>query len=185
MKIVIVNGSVRTGRYSIHVSVYLKEILAEMEGVDVEFLDIKEFDFPVMEERMRFLDSVPDNMQDFSKALFEADGIILVSPEYNGSYSGALKNTLDYFKAEYERKPMALVTVSGGRMGGANAMHHLQAWAIHVKGIVSPYKLYVDYVDKKFDKNGSLLTKDFERPVKSFLDKFLWLTEAVRNHIGK
>lgn len=180
MNIVIVNGSVRNGRYSIHVSNFLKEVLNANSENNVEMLDIKEYNFPVMEERMRFLEIVPDKMRLFSEKLSEADGIILVTPEYNGSYSGALKNTLDYFSSEYERKPMALVTVSGGKMGGANAMHHLQAWAIHVKGIVSPYKLYVDFVDKKFDATGLLINEDFKRPVLSFIDKFLWLTSAIK-----
>ncbi len=182
MKIAIINGSVRTGRYSIHVSRFLKEILEKDSNVQVEMLDILDYNFPVMQERMQYLEDIPAGMQSFSDKMNKADGIILVSPEYNGSYSGSLKNTLDYFRAEYERKPMGLVTVSGGKMGGANAMHHLQAWVIHVKGIVSPYKLFVDFVDKKFSKNGTLQTPEFERSVKSFLNNFKWLTTAIAKH---
>jgi azobenzene reductase len=182
MKIAIINGSRRKGRFSVHVSEYILKSLKKDVGIDVKMLDIKEYDFPVMEERMRFLDKIPPGMEDFSQTMKEADGLIFVTPEYNGSYSGALKNTLDYFKSEYDNKPMGLVTVSDGKMGGANAMHHLQAWAIHVKGIVSPHKLYVSNVGQKFNQNGELLDESFSSSVDRFLEKYLWLCRAISSY---
>jgi len=179
MKFVVLNGSVRKGRKSVNVSRFIYERLSAIEGCEVELLDILDYNFPVMEERMKFLEQVPDNMKKFSEAMDEADGLIIVTPEYNGSYSGALKNTLDYFKTEYEQKSMGLVTVSAGKMGGANAMHHLQAWAIHVKGIVSPFKLYVGNVGDKFTVDGDLLDLSLNKSVDNFLDKFLWLSKAI------
>lgn len=178
MKLVIINGSLRKGRNSIHVSRYLEQLLKQ-QSYDVNLLDIKDFNFPVMEERMRFLEEVPPRMPLFSDLLNRADGLLIVSPEYNGSYSGALKNTLDYFKSEYERKSMGLVTVSTGKTGGINAMHHLQAWAIHVKGIVSPYKLLVDQVEEKFASDGVLTDKGFEKVAQKFLKEFIWLSERM------
>lgn len=178
MNLVIINGSQRTGRNSIHVSRYLESSLEEKD-VRVRLLDIGEFRFPVMEERMRFLDELPPRMQEFSDVLLQADGIILVTPEYNGSYSGALKNTLDYFKSEYEWKPMGLVSVSTGKLGGVNALHHLQAWAIHVKGIVCPYKLQVDHVDQRFNNQGELSDPGFSKTAGAFLDRMLELTNAI------
>lgn len=178
MKIAIINGSSRQGQKSILVSRFLHHRLTSL-GTVTSLLDVASYNFPVMEERLRFLTEPPAGMVEFSQKMQEAQGLILVTPEYNGSYSGALKNTLDYFKAEYERKVFGLVTVSNGRMGGANAMHHLQAWAIHVKGIVSPYKLYVDEVENQFDESGNLLQGSLEKKLDPFLTSFLWLTQAI------
>ncbi len=180
MKIAIVNGSVRNGRKSFWVSQYLHELLQHAEGLESSLLDIKEYDFPVMQERMRYLHEVPQEMEAFSKTLMEANGIILVSPEYNGSYSGALKNTLDYFKPEYVKKAFGLVTVSAGKMGGVNAMHHLQSWVLHVKGVVSPFNLYVGEVEEKFDETGQLIDASFPKKVELFLKEFFWLTNALK-----
>ncbi len=180
MKIVIVNGSARIGRKSYWVSKYLYELLSQAEGIDCQLLDVKEYDFPIMEERMKYLESVPDEMKKFSHYLMEANGIILVTPEYNGSYSGALKNTLDYFKPEYVKKAFALVTVSAGKLGGANAMQHLQAWVLHVKGVVSPFKLFVGEVEEKFDDDGQLTDPSFPVKVQPFLKEFFWLTHALK-----
>lgn len=178
MKIAILTGSVRTGRKSIRVSKYLEKRL-KASGIEVFFLDLLDYNFPIMEERMRFLPLVPPRMKEFSSILSQVDGLIIVSPEYNGSYSGVLKNTLDYFKSEYIRKPIGLVTVSSAKFAGVNAMQHLQAWAIHVKCIVSPYKLMVDWVEEKFSPDGDLLDQDFEESVDTFTDNLFWLIRVI------
>lgn len=180
MKFVLINGSSRKGRKSIHVSRFIASLIEKQGNHSCDLLDVAEYKFPIMEERLRFLEELPEGMREFSDKLSAADGIIIVSPEYNGSYPGVLKNTLDYFKPEYEQKPMALVTVSEGRMGGANAMHHLQAWAIHVKGILSPYKLYVSRVDEKFNPDGQLIQGEFAKSAELFLSHFYWLAAAIQ-----
>ena len=100
MKIAIIVGSIRLNRQSIKVGKYLSGLLDRM-NVNHTLLDLIDYPFPVMEERFRFLDEPAEWMTSFGNTLDEADGIIIVTPEYNGSYSGALKNALDYFKPEY------------------------------------------------------------------------------------
>jgi len=179
MKIAIILGSVRKNRKSSHAGFYLESLLGKTEGISPVLLDLQDYSFPVMEERFRNLQDPPEGMAEFSRHLTEADGIIIVSPEYNGSYSGALKNTLDYFKQEYFRKPMAVVTVSDGVMGGVNASHHLLSWILHVKGIASPFKLMVRNVGETFDDAGKLLDEDFAVRANSFVSEFLWLSKAI------
>ncbi len=179
MKIAIILGSVRENRRSVNVAKLLNELLKKRGGVEVELLDLKEYSFPVMEERLRFLKNPPDGMIDFSATLDSADGIIIVSPEYNGSFSGVLKNTLDYFKDEYFKKAVGVVTVSSGSLGGVNASHHLLSWALHVKAIPSPFKLMVQNVDDLFNEDGELSDNDLGDRSEKFLKEFLWLTESL------
>jgi azobenzene reductase len=179
MKIAIILGSVRKNRKSSRVGMYLKTLLDIENKAEAELLDLMEYPFPVMEERFRNLTNPPKGMAEFSRIMAEADGIMIVTPEYNGSYSGALKNTLDYFKFEYMKKPMGIVTVSDGIWGGINASHHLMAWALHVKAIPSPFKLMVQNISLLFDENGELTDPGFEGRAKKFLNEFLWLTNAI------
>lgn len=179
MKIAIILGSIRRNRKSIHVAVYLQKLLRGIDGIDPVLLDLRDYSFPVMEERFRFLDNPPEGMAEFSQHLKSADGIIMVSPEYNGSYSGALKNTLDYFKQEYHKKPMGVVTVSDGQWGGINASHHLLLWILHVKAVASPFKLMVQNVSALFNDEGLLLNEEFSLLARDFLDEFLWLTKSI------
>ncbi len=179
MKIAIILGSIRENRRSIDVAKLLDGLLKNRVGIEVELLDLKEYSFPVMEERFRFLENPPEGMAEFSKIIGDADGIILVSPEYNGSFSGVLKNALDYFKDEYFKKAVGVVTVSSGLFGGVNASHHLLSWALHVKAIPSPFKLMVQNVDSLFNVNGELTDIDFGDSSEKFLNDFLWLVESL------
>ena len=55
-----------------------------------------------------------------------SDAFIIVSPEYNASYPGSLKNIMDYFFTEYAGKPFGIISVSSGIIGGVNALKNLQ-----------------------------------------------------------
>jgi len=179
MKIAIIVGSVRQNRQSGGVAGYLAEMLKSKYQVDFEYLDLLDYNFPVMEERLRMTPDPKPAWLEFSQKLKSSDGILIVSPEYNGSYPGALKNVLDYFKPEYTGKVFALATVSDGQWGGINAAHHLQSWVIHVKGILSPQKLHVPNVGKLFDSEGAPSREDFVRHADVFIKDLLWLSRAI------
>jgi len=179
MKIAIILGSVREDRKSDKVATYLMRLLEKQFEVETIMLDLLDYSFPVMKERFRLLENPSESMSEFSTILNQSDGIIIVTPEYNGSYSGALKNTLDYYKQEYVRKPMGVVTVSSGSWGGINASHHLLSWILHVKAIPSPYKLMIQNVNSVFKDNNELLDEKFEGKASDFLKEFIWLTGAI------
>jgi NAD(P)H-dependent FMN reductase len=110
--------------------------------------------------------------------MFEADAFILVTPEYNGSYSPAMKNMLDHFPKQHH-KAFGIVTASPGAMGGMRAAMQLQQLVFAFFGIGSPYMLVVPGVDKKFDIEGNLLDEGFKKSVDLFLKEFIWLSEKV------
>jgi NAD(P)H-dependent FMN reductase len=182
MKITIILGSIRKNRKSGHVAYHLKKLVGDVEGVDAQLLDLRDYPFPVLEERYRFLENPPEYMKEFSRKMSESDGIIIVTPEYNGSYSGALKNALDYFKPEYHKKPMGVVTVSDGQWGGINASHHLLSWILHVKAIPSPFKLMVQNAGDVFDGDGNLTDEKFDSRAGKFIDEFLWLSKSIASN---
>ena len=180
MKITIISGSNRIGRQSDKVARYIASMAKTKEDVhETSVLDIHDFNFPVMEERHGRLENPPARLEEFHLAMASADAIIIVTPEYNGGMSGALKNTLDYFRHEYSKKPMAAVTVSGGNFGGVNALHQLWYWMLHVGAIVSPTKLLVSNVASIFDEDGQATDERFIRNAGKSVDELIWLTKKI------
>lgn len=112
-KIALISGSNRSGNKSGQLAKWLVEFAQNHHKVQaVQFLDVAAFQFPVMDERLGILDPPHKGLEEFSAALHAADLILIVTPEYNGGMAGSLKNTLDYFRKEFHRKPVGAITVS-------------------------------------------------------------------------
>ena len=110
--------------------------------------------------------------------MFTADAFILVTPEYNGSYSTAMKNLLDHFPKQYH-KVFGIVTASPGAFGGIRAAMQLQQVIYGLFGIGSPHMLIVPTVDKKFNAEGVLIDPAFAKNIDVFVNEFLWLAEKI------
>ena len=183
LKITIVSGTKRLGRKTPKVGAYLEKLFKEHPEVqEVNLLDVATYDFPVMEERRGRLDNPPAGLDEFGEALDRADAIVFISPEYNGSYAGAFKNTIDYFRKEFERKPIGVVTVSDGRLGGVNASHDLQKLILALGGYAMPKKLMVSNVGRVFDDNGEVVDKKKKKSAPAFAAELLWLATAIQHH---
>ena len=175
----IILGSTRRGRQSDKPARWIERRLRETGRCEVELLDLAEYDFPIMEERLTMRDDPPPRAQEFSDKLRMADAIVIVTPEYNSGYPGVLKNTLDYFYSEYYRKPFGVVTVSGGGFGGITCFQSLLAVLQKVRGIV-PAHLPISSVQKTFDPAGNLVDPSYEKRASVFMDELLWYAEALR-----
>jgi NAD(P)H-dependent FMN reductase len=179
-KIAIVCGSARLGRQTPKAVNHLAKILEKNDQVEkLTVLDILDYNFPIMEERRGKNPNPPARLDEFGDILDEADALVFASPEYNGSFSGALKNTLDYFYKEYSKKPIGIMMVSGGGRGGINASHDLQKYILALGAFPMPYKLLVANVTKVFDEGGHLVDERLENSFQKFADELLWLTEGV------
>ena len=110
--------------------------------------------------------------------MLNANAFILLTPEYNGSYSAALKNILDHFPKQHH-KVFAIATASTGMLGGIRAALQLQELIYALFGIGSPYMLVTPQVDKKFDEEGNLLDPNFKKSIDIFINEFIWLAEKI------
>ena len=179
-KIAIVSGSARLGRQTPKAVNHLAKILESNDQVEkVTILDVAEYNFPIMLERRGRNPNPPERLDEFGDILDEADALVFASPEYNGSFSGALKNTTDYFYKEYSKKPIGILMVSGGMRGGINASHDLQKYILSIGAFPMPYKLLVANVTKIFDETGKLTDEGTDASFKKFVDELLWLTEGI------
>jgi NAD(P)H-dependent FMN reductase len=123
MHVALILGSIRTERLSERPALYLKKQL-EDAGHTVNFLDLRELDIPLFADAPE----VPAGATRFIEGITSAEAIIIVTPEYNHSYSSALKSAIDYLrKREFLHRPVAVVGVSDGLVGGARAIAALRA----------------------------------------------------------
>src|SRR6185295_9991652 len=97
MKIEIISGSARQNSVTKRVALHLSKRLKETTNHEIGFIDMHQWNLPSLQSVFKSVDTTPDEFKALAKRIFEADAFILVSPEYNGSYSPALKNFLDHF----------------------------------------------------------------------------------------
>jgi NAD(P)H-dependent FMN reductase len=178
MKIEIISGSPRSNGLSHRVAIHLKQWLDSHTENETAIIDMKDWEIPPIQSVWGTPDAAPQEFKELAKRMMEADAYILVSPEYNGSYSPAMKNLLDHFPKRH-RKPFGIVTASPGAMGGMRASQQLLLLVPALFGIASPYLLVVPAVDKKFAEDGSLLDESFENSVHNFISEFLWMAEKL------
>src|SRR5947209_2374733 len=106
--IAIISASIRTGRHSHRVAMYFKKFIEENNLGAAEILDLNEYQFPLFNERLKFQPSPSAPVLDFANRVKSADGVIIVTPEYNGGYPAAIKNVVDLLYDEWFKKPIAI-----------------------------------------------------------------------------
>lgn len=115
----VIAGTTRDGRWSIHAARFVHQTLAKRPNVETEIIDIADLDLHV--------DTAGQGAADprYQQAMVKADGIVIVSPEYNHSFPGLLKHVLDTCLPEYIHKAAGVVGVSAGAFGGTRVIANL------------------------------------------------------------
>ena len=169
MKFLNIVGTAREGRKSIRAARKIDDVF-QNQGHETFFYDLKEKDIPPVGNRT-YTDEepVPEDIKDLREKVLEADCIVLVVPEYNHSYPGILKTALDYMYPEYDEKPFAYVTVSGGGIGGVRALSHLHDVTLEYGGQPGP-DLPVSNVSSTLNEDGEVIKKDYEGRFESFAE---------------
>ncbi|MDD3107786.1 MAG: NAD(P)H-dependent oxidoreductase [Alistipes sp.] len=178
--IVIISSSVRTGRLSHRVALYLHRYLTEHQLADAEILDLKSYRFPLFEERFSLQENLPDKLVDFTERLVASDGTILVSPVYNASFPASLKNVIDLYLNEWYHQPVAVVSVSSGKVPGIATVQALQALMLKLGALVVPRLSTVIAVDQVLNEEGEPQNPvAFEELMRPMLDELLWLIQQT------
>ena len=186
MNILIISGSIRTGRKSHDVAVELQKRFVSQGLQDTHVLDLAVYTLPVLEEKyLPGNNYMPEGLTDIQQMLDAADAMIFLSPEYHGSYTGALKNAVDYFWKEFQRKPIGVVAVASGRMGGINASSHMQQLILSLGAFPMPYKLLIPTVQNAFDDSGLITDEFLSKSFDKFVSEYLWFAEAIADRKAK
>jgi FMN reductase len=164
IRVVGINGSLRDGSYT-RLAVRLALQGAEEVGAQTQLIDLREYDLIFCEGKVG-KDAPPDVLR-LRQEVKQAQGIILGTPEYHGSFSGVLKNALDLMGfGEFEGKMVGLVGVSGGKIGATNALNSLRTVGRALHAWVVPEQVSVPEAWRMFDTTGNLKDPRLEDALK-------------------
>jgi len=110
MRFLIISSSIREGRLSHRVALFWQSYLAR-HGITPTLLDLQEKQYPLFSERLKFMPSPPREAVEVSEMVREADAVIIVAPEYNGSFPASLKNVIDLLNDEWRHQPVGISSV--------------------------------------------------------------------------
>lgn len=178
MKIEIISGSPREASITVRIAKHLLEVLKKEKDVEVDLIDVRDFNLPFVQTVWTTQDKVPAEFKELGERIFAANAFILVSPEYNGGYSPALKNLLDHFPKQ-AHKTFGIATGTDGALGAMRSAQQLIQMVAAFFGILSPYLLLTPHADKKFDEKGKLLDEGFQKSIDTFVKEFLWTAERI------
>jgi NAD(P)H-dependent FMN reductase len=172
----IISSSIRIGRNSHRVALYFQDFMQAHHLAEVEIIDLKHYNFPLFDERIQFQKKPKKNALEFAEKIKSADGILIVTPEYNGGYPASLKNAIDLLYDEWLHKPIAISTVSTGFAGGAQALISLQftLWKMKAQMITATFP--VPDVVHVFDKLGHAISKSETDPL-----AHIFINELITN----
>lgn len=179
MKITIVSGSPRKNSVTVRVALFLRKYFSEKYPAhQFELVNLQDFQVPFIEKVWSTIHDVPDEFKPMAEKIYSTDAFVLVTPEYNGSMSSALRNLFDHFPKQ-TKKAFGIVTASDGAMGGIRAAVAMQNQICAWFGVPCPYMLLVGNVDKRFTADGTLNEEKFMNNIMNFSTEFIWLAEAV------
>jgi NAD(P)H-dependent FMN reductase len=177
--IAIISPSIRRGRKSHRVALYLESYIKENNLAKTEIIDLKEYRFPLFDERLNRQDDPMPEALLFAEKIRNADGVIIVAPEYNGGYPASLKNVIDLLYDEWKRKPVAVTTVSDGSFGGTQVVTSLQFSLWKIGALTVPAMFPVPMVADAFDELGNPADKaSADKRSSRFISALIWHMEA-------
>ena len=170
IQVVAIPGSVRPGNFTGKALAVLADELRQNPGIDLELIDTAGIDFP-----LPGMSNGSPAVKRFQETVSSADGIILATPEYHGSFSSVMKLVIENmgFPSGLSGKPVALLGVAAGRIGAIKALEHLRSVCSHVGAIVLPGPISVAGVQQVFDEQGNCLDKGVEQEIRSLAGKLL------------
>ncbi|MGD9629909.1 MAG: NADPH-dependent FMN reductase [Pyrinomonadaceae bacterium] len=169
-------GTSRKERESEKVAKWVLSKMAEREEIETRLFDVRDFDLP----RDHYGTEIGDSFPEWRDAIIRADGLVIVSPEYNHGYPGVLKSVLDVLLKEYIHKAVAFVGVSAGPWGGVRVIEALVPMVRELGLAVTFTDLQFPSVGSKFDDDGNLLDPAYEKRVAGFLDEMIWMSRTLR-----
>lgn len=188
MKLQVIVGSTRPGRVTDRVATWVAAEAKNLPDTTVEVVDLANYALPFLDEEISPQYN-PNRkpagvVKEWLDKLTEADAYVLVTPEYNRSYSAVLKNALDYVDFQLQRKPVALV--GHGTTGGAQAIAHLRGVIPGVLGAMVPHAVYLtgragDMMDQAGNLQAELLQNPYgpQGALKRMLEELHWYGEAL------
>jgi chromate reductase, NAD(P)H dehydrogenase (quinone) len=173
-KIAVIVGSLRKESFNRKMAKVLMSLAPP--SLNLQIIEIGAL--PLYNQDLDDEDSVPVAWTQFRDQMQTCQGVLFVSPEYNRSVPGVLKNAIDvgsrpYGHSIWSKKPGAVVSVSPGASGGFGANHHLrQSFVFLDIPILQQPEAYIGMAGNLFNAQGELTNEDTQKYLKKFMDAY-------------
>lgn len=181
LNIVVIYGSVRSGRQGIRAARFAARELQE-RGHDVTIVDPLDMQVPLLDRMYKEYEKgrAPAVLESLATLYRAADAFVIVTGEYNHSVPPALMNLLDHFLEEYFFRPSAIVCYSSGQFGGVRAAVQLRAPLCEM-GMPSISSMFpVPRVGDVLADDGTAIDSAMVRRFQRFATELEWYAEALR-----
>ncbi|MCX6783118.1 MAG: NAD(P)H-dependent oxidoreductase [Candidatus Levybacteria bacterium] len=185
LKIKVIVGSIREGRFGDKPAKWIVEQAKKVGGLSVELLDLRDYQLPMFAEGTSpaYIEGeykTPE-VNRWAKKIAEADGFIVVAPEYNHGYPSSLKNNIDYLYKEWNNKPVCFVGY--GSTGGARVIQQLRQVSTELE--MAPIRNSVHIMSPWFltETDGSLkagVLDVYVKSAESMLVQLIWWSNALK-----
>ena len=169
-------GTNRKVRKSVFAAHWLLGEMQKRPEIETQLFDVADFALPHDDYGQEIKEQFPE----WRDAIIRADGLVIVTPEYNHGYPGTLKAVLDLLLREYIHKAVAFVGVSAGPWGGTRVIETLLPTARELGLAVTFTDLNFPKIERVFDAEGKLLDPLFEKRAAGFLEELVWMSRVLK-----
>lgn len=180
VKILGIVGSLREHSFN-------KSLMRAAVDLVPENADIEVFDIANIPQYNQDLEATPPQIvKDFKAKIKSANALLIATPEYNYSIPGVLKNAIDWASRPksdkvFDDKPVALMSASVGRLGGARAQYHLRQCFVFLNMHPVNYpEVMVPQAMQCFDESGKLTLEETRKLIKQLLEELVKWTKRVQ-----
>ncbi|GAB4245573.1 MAG: NADPH-dependent FMN reductase [Candidatus Methylacidiphilales bacterium] len=149
-------------------------------GAKVDVLDL--VDLPLALFSPDAYAEKPSEFGLFAEQILKSEGLVVLTPEYNGSMPGALKLFIDHLKfpESFEGRPVAFIGLAAGQWGGLRAVEQLQQIFGYRNAFIYPRRVFIPQVYRAINDSGHLTDPEVERHLRAQTDGFLGFVQALR-----
>jgi NAD(P)H-dependent FMN reductase len=188
LKLQVIIGSTRDGRHADAVVRWLAPIAKAHGAFEVEVLDLREWPLPFFQETLATIGDFKNPtyshplVKKWNQKIVEGDAFVFVTPEYNHSIPGVLKNAIDsvFLSFGFRHKPAGMVGYSPGVAGGARAVEHLAQIGFEAEMHALRDTVIIPLVQEAFGKEGAPVNPMLGISLKVMLDDLAWWGELLK-----
>ncbi len=152
-----------SGREASNTSKVMALVVDELKskGADVDLMDPRALPLEIPGLNSPSSEALEN---DLKRRVLKSQGVVLITPEYDGSYSAVMKILVEYlgYPSVLERKPVLIIGVAAGGIGATRAVEHLRSVCFHIGAYVMPGMVSIAQVHKLFDSQGKCLVAEAE-----------------------
>ena len=177
--IIIITGTNRPGSNTRKVTTHVEKAY-QVLGVPTQVLDLA--DLPPELFLPSAYEKSPPTFKKFIDAILAADGLVVVTPEYNGSIPGVLKYFIDMlpFPESFEQRPVCFVGLAAGIWGALRPVEQLQAIFGYRNAYIYPERVFMPGINKLLNESGQFTSPDMEKRLHKQAEGFVVFVESLR-----